>query len=155
MMLAGVLGVFVAGSVCLALTRSGIAPANIPWTQAHLTTTQWTTLGAVALATSLLLAWTYSHWFDELLAGSAPWRGAQFGVVAWIWLGAITAFVTKAGWLALPRSEWAWLAVVSGLATVLYGIAIGLVVGAGKRHDGYEDYTFGLGYGVTDRRSLG
>jgi hypothetical protein len=149
---AGVLGVIVAGASCLALIRSDLAPAAAPWTHAHLTTTQWTTLGGVAFATSLLLAWTYSHWFDHLLAGNAAWRGAQFGVVAWIWLGAIAVFLTKAGWLAVPRGGWAWLAVVSGLPTVAYGLAVGLIIGAGKRHDAY---TFGLGYGLPDRRSLG
>lgn len=144
---------FVVASACVvALMRTDLRPDGVPALHMSLISPHAAVVAAVGTFASFTLAWTYATWFDELLRGPSLWRGAQFGVFAWIWLIALIALVTQSGWIYIGWKTWMWIGVQTGLPLLVHGIVLGSVYGTRHVED---EYTFGLGYGVTDRRSLG
>lgn len=93
------------------------------------------------------LAGLYALWFDRLLGGNAFVRGTKFGLISWVWCVVLVrmAFEYAPGRLPIARPM-AWALAALGVFLV-FGWVTGVVYGAGRR---YDEYLFGLGYGVSD-----
>lgn len=150
--LAAVFGLLGATGASIAAARLGLVPHDALPVHIVITRQSIGVFAALAVATSLLLSWTYATWFDGLLRGPSIWRGAQFGMIGWFWIAAIVGLVTQSGWTHLTANTWLWLAVATSLPMLTFGTLVGLVYGLRRVHDAY---TYGIGYGVPDRRSLG
>jgi hypothetical protein len=103
------------------------------------------------VAASLAAVGVYAAWFDRLFAGPAAVRGAKFGVVVWIWHLAFAALVYQHGFAGLDPAQPMRSAIAALGAWTLFGTIVGIVYGSGRR---YDAYTWGLGYGVSDRPTL-
>jgi hypothetical protein len=152
MVFGAVFGVCAGAALCYATARYG-PPA---WAQPA----EWlvrraigrpVVVGVSALAIGLWLAWIYAAWFDALLRGIALVRGAKFGVLTAVWVLLLLAGTRIAGLVAVSSTHVMQILVGAALVCVAFGLMVGVLYGAGRRHD---DYRSGLGYGVTDRRSL-
>lgn len=115
------------------------APANHP--------IAWSVTGVIALG----VAATYASWFDALLARGALVRGLKFGAVLALWTGLLVLAAARLGLGVTNFARPLAAAVIGFGGALVYGVVVGVVYGAGRR---YDEYRWGLGYGVPDRRSL-
>jgi hypothetical protein len=148
---ASVLAATVSCAVLGALARYAHAPWLAPtqlfggWTRGS-ATGSWVLCGAIATVFGLM----YACWFDPLLRGSAPVRGLKFGGAMAVWSAVGLGVMQGFGPLGLraPQPGLYLLATAAGALTL--GVVVGVAYGAGRK---YDEYLWGMGYGLADRHS--